>query len=236
MSNGGTHGVATLAIETATDACSVAVGDGERVFVDHRVEPRRHNRLLLPMIDGLLATAGLARRDLDLVAFGCGPGSFTGVRIAAAAAQGIALALELPVARISTLEGLAHTAWRRVRPGRGVVTACVSRAKEILLAAYAVRGDALRPVLDARATGVGDAVAHLGDCAGFAVAGDAASALLKTAAAEGLALTDCGVSHPEAVDLLPLAVRARERGELVAADAAIPVYLSGDSPWRKMPR
>jgi len=228
--------VATLAIETATDACSVAVGDGERIFVDHRVEPRRHNRLLLPMIDSLLATAGLTRRDLDLVAFGCGPGSFTGVRIAAAAAQGIAFALELPVARISTLEGLAHTTWRRVRPGRGVVTACVSRAREILLAAYAVRGEALRPVLEARASGVAGAVAHLGDCAGFAVAGDAAAALLQTAAAEGLGLTDSGVCHPEAEDLLALAVRARERGDLVSADGAIPVYLSVDSPWRKMPR
>lgn len=102
-----------LAVETTTDVCSVALGvaDGESSVawvVESRVAPREHNRLLLSLIDGVLDAAGVGRSELGGVAFSAGPGSFTGVRIGASVAQGIALGLDLPVFAVPSSEALAR--------------------------------------------------------------------------------------------------------------------------------
>ena len=99
-----------LALETATEACSAALYlDGE-VRERFEVAPRRHTELILPMMTELLAGAGLRLNDLDALAFGCGPGAFTGLRIAAGVAQGTALGAGLPVVSVSTLAALAAEA------------------------------------------------------------------------------------------------------------------------------
>src|SRR6186713_1488098 len=96
-----------LALETATEACSVALWlDGE-VIERFELAPRRHAELTLPWADELLARAGVARSELDAVAIGRGPGAFTGVRLAVAIGQGVALALDRPVVPVSTLAALA---------------------------------------------------------------------------------------------------------------------------------
>ena len=87
--DGGRGHVNVLAIETATDACSCALECSGAIVVRHVVEPRRHTELLLPMIDAVLAEAGIGLRALDAIAFGRGPGSFTGLRIACAVAAGL---------------------------------------------------------------------------------------------------------------------------------------------------
>ena len=99
-----------LAFETATEACSVAVWDDGRVLERFEIAPRRHAELALPWAEALLAEAGIARSQLDAVAVGRGPGAFTGVRLAIALGQGIALALDRPVVARSTLEVLAMRA------------------------------------------------------------------------------------------------------------------------------
>ena len=99
-----------LAIETATEACSVAVLVDGAVIERFEIAPRRHTELVLPWADALLAEAGIAKSQLDAIAVGRGPGAFTGVRLAIALAQGIALALDRPLLPVSTLAALAMQA------------------------------------------------------------------------------------------------------------------------------
>ena len=96
------------AIETSTEWCSVALWrDGELGAIEERAGSR-HGELVLPMLDRLLAAAGLEVADLEAVAFGAGPGSFTGLRIACGIAQGLAFARGLPVLGVSSLEAMAE--------------------------------------------------------------------------------------------------------------------------------
>lgn len=97
-----------LAVETATEACSAALYIDGVIYERFELTPKEHTRLILPMIDSLMSDAGLKPQQLDALAFGCGPGSFTGVRIATGVIQGIALGADLPVVPVSTLAAIAQ--------------------------------------------------------------------------------------------------------------------------------
>lgn len=124
-----------LAVETATEACSAALLVHGEVFERWELAPRAHTRLIMPMIDSLMAEAGLVPNQLDAVAFGCGPGSFTGVRIATAVAQGIALGADLPVLPVSTLAALAQDFYDR-NAFSTLFTAMDARMDEIFWGVY----------------------------------------------------------------------------------------------------
>jgi len=97
-----------LAVETSTEACSAALVIDGVVSERFELAPKEHTKLILPMIASLMADAGLKPQQLDALAFSCGPGSFTGVRIATGVIQGIALGANLPVVPVSTLEAIAQ--------------------------------------------------------------------------------------------------------------------------------
>lgn len=129
-----------IAIETTGAACSVALqyptDSGSVDLYEHtRIAPRQHNALILEMTESLFYSSGVTAKDLDAIAFSAGPGSFTGVRIGAAVAQGIALGLNLPVIRIPTSELMAEQIRRRCSAG-GVVTVRPSRKGWIYVARY----------------------------------------------------------------------------------------------------
>ncbi|NLB14035.1 MAG: tRNA (adenosine(37)-N6)-threonylcarbamoyltransferase complex dimerization subunit type 1 TsaB, partial [Gammaproteobacteria bacterium] len=129
-----------LALETSTEACSVALHIDGRVLERHEIAPRRHAELTLAWVGELLAEAGIARTQLDAIACSRGPGAFTGVRLAVAMVQGLALALDRPAIGVSTLDVLARPAMREldaVGDARtGVLAAIDARMGEVYLADY----------------------------------------------------------------------------------------------------
>ena len=223
-----------LAIETSTIACSVALSAGGSISVDHRVAPRQHNQLVLSMIDALLRAAGVAPRDLDAVAFGCGPGSFTGIRIAAGVAQGISLGTGIPVVPVSTLRVLALTAARTRTTPCNVLATLIARADEVYFGGYRCT-DAESIVL------VHDAVARTAELvlpaevdSDWYVVGDGARHFDAVLAARNLACPIDAAALPTADALLTLALADWKRGAAVDAALALPVYLDGTRPWRKL--
>ncbi len=215
-----------LAIETATEACSAALYlDGE-VLERFQVAPRRHAELLLPMLDALLAEAGLDVRALDAVAFGRGPGAFTGVRIAAAAAQGIALGAGLPVVPVSTLAALAQGGLDATSLA-AVAAAIDARMGEVYWCCYRRGEDGLAEPLQDECVIAPERVpvpADLPPCAGvgsgFAAHGEALARRLG----ERLRATD-PQALPHAAAVARLAAAALARGETVPPAEALPVYL-----------
>lgn len=212
-----------LAIETATESCSAALLSGERLLVRSELAPRRHAELLLPMCEDVLAEAGLRRTDLDAVAVGCGPGAFTGVRLAISAAQGIALALDIPVVTVSSLAALAMQA-----PDNGAAILAVidARMGEIYAGIFRRTPDGL---VEALATEFVGPVSALGLPAasawnvvgsGWSAHGDALRARLPCAPAWA-----DGERYPQAADVARLAAPQARAGRGVAPEQALPVYL-----------
>jgi len=134
-----------LAIETATEACSVALWlDGE-MRERFEIAPRGHAARILPWAEALLAGAGLARSALDAIAVGRGPGAFTGVRLAVAAGQGLALALDRPLIGVSSLAALAEATVNAAR----VLAALDARMGEVYIGAFERDDEGLVRALDA---------------------------------------------------------------------------------------
>lgn len=119
-----------LALETSSTNCSVALfWDGD-IISKQVTDANQHAKVILPMIDELLSIAQTTVKKLDAIAFGCGPGSFTGLRIAASVVQGLALAHHIPVISISSLRTLAQHAYRAFHYKR-VIAAIDARQQEI---------------------------------------------------------------------------------------------------------
>lgn len=213
-----------LAFETATEACSVAVFIDGRVLERFEIAPRRHAELALPWAEALLAEAGVARAQLDAIAVGQGPGAFTGVRLAIALAQGIALALDRPVVALSTLAVLSMRA--DAAPGTPVLAAIDARMGEVYSQAFVHEADGPRTLGPAR-VGAPDAVELPGDAPGWSGVGtgfSAVDAALQAHLGDRFARIDAQ-ALPRAGDLARLAAAAFARGEAVAPERVEPAYL-----------
>lgn len=125
-----------LAFDTSTTACSVALQSGDEIKVLHEVAPMQQARRILIIIQKLLADSSLTLADLDAIAFGCGPGSFTGIRIASSVAQGIGFAKDLPIIRISSLAAFAQAAFEAGK-GAKYLIAVDAHMQQIYWAIYA---------------------------------------------------------------------------------------------------
>lgn len=209
-----------LALDTSTEHCSVALlRDGQPICREERAG-QRHSELVLPMVEGLLRESGLRLTELGGIAFGAGPGSFTGLRIACGVAQGLAFGTGLPVAPIGTLLALAEAV-----DAQKVLTCLDARMGEIYHAAYRRNGGQWEEVVPPNVCKADSAPLLEGDdwvgCgSGFAVYGDALAARYQGQ----LSRVEPEV-YPHAREVARLAAPVFAAGLGVPAEQAAPLYV-----------
>jgi len=226
-----------LAIDTSGEACSVALNlDGE-ILEHFEVTPRLHARKLLPMVQSLLAEADVSINALDGIAFGRGPGSFTGLRICAGVVQGLAFAADIPTLPISSLAALAQGVYRQTSHAH-ILTVMDARMAELYWAGFeAIDGrvvllgeeqltspeqlDESQAVLDSDRNWIG-----VGDGWRFSAQFPAHVVPMVKPLEH--------IFHVQAQDLVRLADYDFQQGLEVPAEQALPVYLRGKSAWRKV--
>lgn len=206
-----------VAIETSTELASVALLHRDRLLVRESAGTKNHSQSVLPMLQEVLAQASVALTQCDAIAFGCGPGSFTGVRTACGLAQGLAFGLELPVLPIVTLAAMAE-ACRQSAGAKDVLCVLDARMGEVYWAQYRYDGDwsaVSGPRLSAP-----QEVAADGSCV---ACGNGLLAYPAWFSAHvGAARPEC---MPHAAQIAQLALVGLARGQAVAARAAQPLYL-----------
>ncbi|WP_347291897.1 tRNA (adenosine(37)-N6)-threonylcarbamoyltransferase complex dimerization subunit type 1 TsaB [Kluyvera georgiana] len=225
-----------LAIDTATEACSAALWNEGSTSAHFELCPREHTQRILPIVQDILTESGVSLTELDALAFGRGPGSFTGVRIGIGIAQGLALGAELPMIGVSTLATMAQGAWRKQGATR-VLAAIDARMGEVYWAEYqrdeqgVWHGEETEAVLKPEA--VQQRLAELNG--EWATVGTGWAAWPEMAQGANVTLNDGGVTLPEAEDMLPIACQLLAQGKTVAVEKAEPVYLRNEVAWKKLP-
>jgi tRNA threonylcarbamoyladenosine biosynthesis protein TsaB len=210
-----------LALDTATEACSVALLHEGRVYSRYEVSPRLHAQRVLPMVQEVLAEAGIALAAVEAIAFGRGPGAFTGVRIAVGVVQGLAFALGRPGLPISNLAVMAQRAHREQGVSQ-VATAIDARMDELYWGCYRLEDGEMRLAgVEAVLPPEQVALPRAAEGEWFGAGTGWAFASRIPLAVGGM---DAGLL-PHAEDLMTLARFAWARGEGVDAERAQPIYL-----------
>ncbi len=220
-----------LAIETSSEACSVALQLGDSVLQRHQHQPLQHAELLLPAVHGLLDEAGVALSSLEAIVFGRGPGSFTSLRIGIGAVQGLAWGAELPVVPVSSLAAVAQAAWRQLNGDQGnadtadyILAAMDARMSEVFHGLFRVTEHGVVESAGVEAVSP-PAEVVMPDAPGSIAAGNAFARYPElTRQARALSHVADAVL-PEAVALLPLAVHWLRSHPPLPASAAQPVYV-----------
>ncbi len=230
-----------LSIETATEACSAALSVNASVTHEYQVAPQKHSQLILPMVDNLLMAAKLEVAQLDYLAFGRGPGSFTGVRIATGVIQGLAMSASIPVVAVSTLETMAQQAF----DGSDVsyaVSAIDARMGEVYFAIFERDNNGTANLIGKEqviapnvATGLLSAffAQHQGDFLSVGTGWQTYPDLVDEATQSRRISTD--ILYPDAQFMLPVAQKMIEQGNTLAVDEIQPVYVRDEVTWKKLP-
>ena len=225
-----------LAIDTATDACSVAVFRDGQIDELHEITPRQHNQRLPAMLRELFASGDLKKQGVEAIAYGCGPGSFTGLRIASSAVQGLAFSNKLPAIPVSTLACQVVTAARLnlLAENLPVLSLLDARVNEIYWGCFqlsaglpvATYGPGVcapehlpLPAVDGHWQAVGDGCQFLGTMP------ELLRSNIHVAGAEVL---------PRARDMIPLAMQAFDQGLVQQAHEVCPVYVRDEISWKKL--
>jgi tRNA threonylcarbamoyladenosine biosynthesis protein TsaB len=215
-----------LAIDTTTDVCSAALSKGGQIYSRKVAMPREHAQRLLGLIDGLMLEAAVSLHDLDAIAFGCGPGSFTGIRIATSIAQGLAFGAGLPVVPISTLRAIA---WMTVQQfdAQKVMVALDARQHEVYWGCYVEDKQQLMKLQGEEGVYAPDAVPLPKNLTHWVGAGPGWQAYqgLLTAHTENKQQAFYEDILPEAEAIVQLALVDFAHGLAIPADQAHPTYL-----------
>jgi len=230
-----------LALDASTEACSVALQLGDKLYTSYELCPQSHSLRLLPMIDGLLKEAGIELADIDGLIFGQGPGSFTGVRIGVGVAQGLAFSADLPVVGVSSLQAMAQLAY--IKHGQEhVISAIDARMSEVYNGYYSLDAQNIMKAKQAEAVTPPE---HLAEQLSefvkepFYAVGtgwDAYSEKLS----EQLSVLKSNEGSPDilfptAEAMLVIGKVKLEQGQGLTAEEAQPVYVRDTVSWKKLP-
>lgn len=222
-----------LAIDTATEACSVAVEVNGQLFNRFEICPQQHSQRILPMIDEVLKEAKMTLQDLDYLAFGRGPGSFTGVRIATGVLQGLSLGTGHKVVGISTLAAMAQQAYAQNQIQQ-VTAAIDARMSEVYFGQYQVQKNVMTLIGVEQVLAPQEGAVLLSKnsaTTGVGTGWQAYSELNAQSKVEVLA----DVLYPDALYMLPLAKALIANGDAVNVEDIQPVYLRDKVTWKKLP-
>ncbi|MCG9696838.1 tRNA (adenosine(37)-N6)-threonylcarbamoyltransferase complex dimerization subunit type 1 TsaB [Shewanella sp. Isolate11] len=221
-----------LALDTCTESCSVALTHNGQVYAEQADAPREHSQRLLPMVQNVLSAANISLKDVALIAYGRGPGSFTGIRICTSMTQGLALGQDLPVVGISTLQAMAQEAMDK-HGSTQVVAAIDARMGEVYWGEFKL------------VEGIATLVGNEQVCAPEDVSRALDYQQTVTACGTGFdtypalvidnmrLLSD--VKFPQAEAMLVLASHAHANGESTDVEGLTPVYLRDTVTWKKLP-
>lgn len=227
-----------LALDTSTEACSVALWHkGEKTHLDELAQ-RTHTKRILPMVDELLANSGINLKQVDALAFGRGPGSFTGVRIGAGIAQGLAFGADLPVIAVSNLTAMAQAAFELYQ-AENVAAAIDARMNEVYFAQ--VKREKVRselgeffqwnPVIEEQVCQPEKVLEQFSDLSAYRVGtGWTAYPQFKENGLEG-----SDIILPSAQYMLELALTDYAQNKVISALEIEPVYLRNEVTWKKLP-
>lgn len=230
--------ITLLALDTSTEACSVALWHkGEKTHLDELAQ-RTHTKRILPMIDELLANSGINLKQVDALAFGRGPGSFTGVRVGAGIAQGLALGADLPVIAVSNLTAMVQAAFE-LHQAENVAAAIDARMNEVYFSQ--VKREKVRselgeffqwnPVIEEQVCQPEKVLEQLSDLSAYRVGtGWAAYPQFKDSGLEG-----SDIILPSAQYMLELALTDYAQNKVISALEIEPVYLRNEVTWKKLP-
>ena len=230
--------ITLLALDTSTEACSVALWHkGEKTHLDELAQ-RTHTKRILPMVDELLANSGINLKQVDVLAFGRGPGSFTGVRVGAGIAQGLAFGADLPVIAVSNLTAMAQAAFE-LHQVENVVAAIDARMNEVYFSQ--VKREKVRselgeffqwnPVIEEQVCQPEKVLEQFSDLTAYRVGtGWAAYPQFKNSGLEG-----SDIILPSAQYMLELALTDYAQNKIISALEIEPVYLRNEVTWKKLP-
>ena len=230
--------ITLLALDTSTEACSVALWHkGEKTHLDELAQ-RTHTKRILPMIDELLANSGINLKQVDALAFGRGPGSFTGVRVGAGIAQGLALGADLPVIAVSNLTAMVQAAFE-LHQAENVAAAIDARMNEVYFSQ--VKREKVRselgeffqwnPVIEEQVCQPEKVLEQFSDLTAYRVGtGWAAYPQFKDSGLEG-----SDIILPSAQYMLELALTDYAQNKVISALEIEPVYLRNEVTWKKLP-
>lgn len=225
-----------LAIDSATEFCSVAYTDGNQVVSRGAEIPRRHSQELLPYVNDVLAQAGVSLTQLDAIIVSQGPGSFTGVRIGASMAQGLAFSCDLPLVQVSTLAALAQAAARQ-DGATHALPAIDARMGEVYFGTYQLQAGLMQEMEAERVCAPQGVSAPSIDSPWWACGTGwetYAGELRDTLAAHRVEVSP-SVRLPHAADMLVLGAARFVAGHAVAAEDLEPHYLRNEVTWQKLP-
>ncbi|MFV2059541.1 MAG: tRNA (adenosine(37)-N6)-threonylcarbamoyltransferase complex dimerization subunit type 1 TsaB [Gammaproteobacteria bacterium] len=210
-----------LAFDTSTAACSVALLIDDKIQNEHQVQARGHANLILGMIESLLAKAGVVLSDIDLVSFGQGPGSFTGLRIAAGVCQGIAYSQNIPVIALSSLRVLAQGVFREFNQ-HNIAILQDARMAEIYWGCYIESNGIMKLIGDENVSK--PEMIQLDNTKNWYSVGEAWLSYSDEITISNVK-SNTEFNYPDAIDMIALSKYEFENGNVIFAEQVNPVYI-----------